>query len=370
MSGKDTNSTATIAENAALAKEKHGFPFKKVFFALLIVLVVLSIFLLIVNIVINSYFSKIKVFDGVWEVDKKKVQSMPMYKDNLAYFSQNEELHAAYDAALLNHAQATSNMRYDEHVYNYAIFGVDQFEDSKSKHDPSADIIMLVSVNEESEQVTFLSFETKMLVYIPEVGVGPMSDAYILGGPQLLTNTMEQNYGIQLDGFVELNMTAFTELIALFGEIEVEGNAALVERINNDIALFNEAKGLTGDDAVKNVKLENGKIMLAGQQTLAYMRNAGEDKSDIANSVISQLTSRIYEDGFGGIKTTLDIALEKMMVSMVRDDVGALVAIGFSVLENVKTTPVGNMKGREKVTVIGFTCDYQAERAAVIKAIY
>lgn len=370
MSGKDTNSTATIAENAALAKEKRGFPFKKVFFAFLIVLIVLSVILLIVNIVINSYFSKVKVFDGVWEIDKKKVESMPMYKDNHAYFLQNEEYHAAYDAALLNYAQATSNMRYDEHVYNYAIFGIDQFEDSKSKHDPAADIIMLVSVNEESERVTLLSFETKMLVYIPEVGVGPMSDAYILGGPQLLTNTMEQNYGIQLDGFVELNMTAFSELIAVFGDFEIDGNAALVDRINNDIALFNEAKGFTGEDAIKNVKLENGRIKLAGQQTLAYMRNAGEDKSAIANAVLSQLTAKIYDEGFGGIKTTLDIALERMMVSMVRDDVGALITIGTSVLENISTTPVGNMKGRASVMPNGYTCDYQSERAAIVKAIY
>lgn len=370
MSGKDTKSTATIAENAALAKDKRGFPFKKTFFALLIVLIVLSIFLLIINIVINSYFSKVKVFDGVWSVDKQKVQSIPMYADNQGYFAQNEELHAAYDAALLNHAQATADMRYDEHVYNYAIFGVDQFDDAKTKHDPAADIIMIVSVNEEKDQVTFLSFETRMLVYIPSVGVGPINDAYVLGGPQLLANTLEQNYGVQLDGFVELNMSAFTELIGVFGEIEFDANEALVARINEDIALFNEAKGLTGDDAVKAAKLENGKVKLVGQQTLAYMRNAGADKSAIANSVLSQLTAKIYDDGFGGIKTTLDIALERMMVSMVREDVGALITIGMSVLESVKTTPVGNLEGRAKVTIVGFTCDYQAERAAIVKALY
>lgn len=367
MSGKGVKSTASIAENAALAKEKRGFPFKKVFFALLITLIVLSIFVLIINIVINSYFSKVKVFDGVWEIDKEKLESKPIYQDNFAYFAKSEELHAAYDAALLNYAQAMSDMRYDEGVYNYALFGVDQFEGSEIE--PSADIIMLVSVNEEDDHVTYLSFETKMLVYIPSVGVGPMSDAYVLGGPQLLANTIEENYGIKLDGFVEINMTAFTELIQVFGDIEIDGNAALVERINNDILLFNEAKGLEGDDVVKPVKLEKDKIFLEGEQTLAYLRNAGDDKSNIANEIMSQLSSKIHENGFGGVITTLDISLERMMVSMVRDDVGALISIGYSVFESIKTTPVGNMEGRGKL-VPGYTCDYAAERAAVIKALY
>ena len=368
MSGTDTKNTASIAENAALAKEKRGFPFKKVFFALLIVFIILSIFVLIVNIVINSYFSKVKVFDGVWKIDKEKAESMPIYQDNYAYFAQSPEYHAAYDAALLNHAQAMSDMRYDEGVYNYALFGVDQF--AGSDEDPATDIIMIVSVNEEKDHVTYLAFETRMLVYIPSVGVGPLNDAYVIGGPQLLANTLEENYGIKLDGFVEINMTAFTELIQVFGKIEINGDAALVESINNDILLFNEAKELEGDKAVKPVKLENGKIYLEGEQTLAYLRNAGDGKAALANEIMSQISTNIHGNGFGGVTTTLDIALEKMMVSMVRDDVGALIMIGLSVFEKVESTPVGNMEGRDKIGFVGYTCDYAAERAAIVKALY
>ena len=368
MSGTDAKNTASIAENAALAKEKRGFPFKKIFFALLIVFIILSILILVVNIVINSYFSKVKVFDGVWEINQEKLESKPIYQDNYAYFAQHPEYHAAYDAALLNHAQAMSDMRYDEGVYNYALFGVDQF--AGSKEDPSTDIIMLVSVNEEKDHVTYLAFETKMLVYIPSVGVGPLSDAYVLGGPQLLAITLEENYGIKLDGFIEINMTAFSELIQVFGNIVVDGNAALVESINNDILLFNEAKDLVGDKAVGPVKLENGKISLNGEQTLAYLRNAGDGKAALANEVMSQISTNIRANGFGGMTTTLDIALEKMLVSMVRDDVGALIMIGLSVFDKVESTPVGNMDGRDRIGYVGYTCDYAAERAAIIKALY
>ena len=165
-------------------------------------------------------------------------------------------------------------------------------------------------------------------------------------------------------------MTAFTELIQVFGKIEINGDAALVESINNDIVYFNEAKGLDGDKAVKPVKLENGKIYLEGEQTLAYLRNAGDNKSALANEVMSQISTNIHANGFGGVTTTLDIALEKMLVSMVRDDVGALIMIGLSVFEKIESTPVGNMEGRERILKAGYTCDYEAERAAIIKALY
>lgn len=368
MSGNNSaKSTATIAENTLLSNKKRGFPFKRVFFALLIVLIVFSILLLTVNIVINSYFSKIKEFDGEWKINEDLMNSMPIYADNVAFFSATEELHRAYDAVLLNHAQASSDIKYDDTVYNYAIFGTDQFSDSKESE--SADVIMLVSVDEDKDHVTYLSFETRMLVYIPSVGVGPLSDAFLLGGPQLLANTIEQNYGLHIDGFVQLDMTAFVDLIDNFDDLEFSADQKLVDRINADIVAFNEAKKLTGDDAVKSVKLEGKKVVLDGQQTLAYIRNAGVDKSDIANTVLSKLTTKIFEAGFGGIKETLDIALEQMTVYFSRDDVGPLISIGFSVFETVKAIPVGVMEGREQV-VSGFICNYQAERAEVIKTLY
>ena len=111
--------------------------------------------------------------------------------------------------------------------------------------------------------------------------------------------------------------------------------------------------------------------MLNGQQTLAYIRNAGADKSNIANSVLSKLTAKIVDAGLGGFKDSLDISLEKMMVAFSRDDVGPLISIGFSVLETVNAIPVGVMDGREAVMKTGgYVCDYPAERVVVIRTIY
>lgn len=366
---KDVKNSASIAANSVLEKDKRGFPFRKVFFALLIVLVVVAIILLVVNLVINSYFSKVTVFDGVWEINTEKMNDMKLYKNggNEAYYDQNEALHEAYDKVLLNYAQATSDMKYDENVYNYAIFGVDQFE---SSDEATADIIMLVSVNKAKDHVVYFSFETRMLVYIPGVGVGPMHDAYYLGGPQLLTQTIEQNYGVQIDGFVELNMTAFSDMIDNFGAIEFKSDYKFAAEINEDIDDYNALKNKVGAEAVPHVEPKNGKVYLNGQQTLAYMRRAGADRARVSNEVLSQLTNKISANGLGGIKDTLDISLEKTTVSLVREDVGALIMIGTSVFESIKTINIGNMEGREELIWAGFICDYQAERQAIIDKIY
>ena len=361
--------SASIAENSVLAKDKRGFPYKKVFFALLILIIVCSTILFVINLIINSYFKKVTVFDGIWSVDTEKMSSMEIYQDNRAYFMKNDKLHDVYHAALLNYAQATSDMKYDENVFNYAIFGTDQFEGSDEES--SADIIMLVSVDKKNEKVTYLTFESRTLVYIPSVGVGPMTHAYMLGGPQLLANTLEQNYGVQLDGFIELNMSAFGNLVTAFGGVQVKGDKELVKEINGYIAEFDQAKGVSEENATEKVKLTKDVIKLNGQQALAYLRKAGDKKASLANNILSQVTTKIYDNGISGIMSTLDIALEKMMVSMVRDDVGALILIGVSVFDSIKTVPVGNMEGRE--VILGgsaVTCNYQAERAAIVSALY
>ncbi len=366
----NTKNSASIASNSVLENDKRGFPFRKVLFAILVVLVVVSIILLVINLVINSYFSKVTVFDGVWEINTEKMNNMQMYKDggNEAYYHQSEEGHNVYDKVLLNYAQATSDMKYGDNVYNYAIFGVDQFE---SSDEATADIIMLVSVNKEKDHVVYFSFETKMFAYIPGVGVGPMQDAYYLGGPQLLTYTIEQNYGIQIDGFIELNMSAFGEMIDNFGSIEFDADQQFVDELNADIDEYNALKNKEGADPVPHAKLKGNKVYLNGQQSLAYMRRAGADRAKVSNAVLSQLTGYISEKGLGGAKEALDISLEKTTVSLVREDVGALIMIGTSVFQSIKTVNVGNMEGREQVMYkAGYICNYQAERQAIIDKIY
>lgn len=365
---KDMKIPASIAENTFLPKDKRGFPFKKVLFGLVLVVLVLSLVLLVMNLVINSYFSKVTVFDGTWEIDTVRMYIMPMYRNNAKYFSQTQELHEASDKVLLNYAQASSTLKQDENVFNYAVFGTDQFDESLKG---SADIIMMVSVNKSTDKVTYLAFETKMLVYIPGVGIGPLSDAYVLGGPQLLANTISENYGIQIDGFVQLNMAAFVEIIDTYGTMDFKADKEFVAKLNADVVSFNDAMGLTGENAAKEVKLEKNMVHLDGKQTLAYLRNAGGEKSNVANSILSQLTKKIYEKGFGGAKQTLDIALEETMVSLVRDDVGALIRIGLSVFGSIDSIPVGNMEGKTFVEdASGYVCDYQAERAAILQEIY
>ena len=66
--------SASVAENAILAKDKNGFPFKKVIFAVVVALLVISLILLVINLVINSYFKSIHVYDGSYEINMEKVR--------------------------------------------------------------------------------------------------------------------------------------------------------------------------------------------------------------------------------------------------------------------------------------------------------
>ena len=81
-----------------------------------------------------------------------------------------------------------------------------------------------------------------------------------------------------------------------FGIIDIGLELNSIEKLNADIFSFNESKGLTGDDAAKPAKLKDGKIVLDGKQALAYLRGAGDGKAVAANTVLSQLTSTVFDN--------------------------------------------------------------------------
>ena len=93
MSEIQSTRRAAIAENSVLSNSKRGFPYKKVAIGVLIALVVIALILLVINMVINSYFAKVTVFDGEWEIDRDKLSQMPIYVNNKEYFSKTEDLH-------------------------------------------------------------------------------------------------------------------------------------------------------------------------------------------------------------------------------------------------------------------------------------
>lgn len=127
-----------------------------------------------------------------------------------------------------------------------------------------SDAMILVSINKSKKTVTLTSFLRDMYVQIPGYKANKINASYALGGMKLLDATLEKNFGVQVDGNVEVDFGGFMEIIDLIGGVEI----ALTE----EEASFLNRSGNWDVSGSKGWKLKEGVNQLTGEQALAYSR--------------------------------------------------------------------------------------------------
>ncbi|MFK7919731.1 MAG: LCP family protein [Ilumatobacter sp.] len=85
-----------------------------------------------------------------------------------------------------------------------------------------SDTIMMWRVNPATNQVAVLSFPRDLWVRIDgRSSKGRINEAYTRDDPQRLINTIDQNFGIETDHFVQVDFCAFKELVDAVGGVAV-----------------------------------------------------------------------------------------------------------------------------------------------------
>lgn len=133
------------------------------------------------------------------------------------------------------------------------------FGDRSSSGDRS-DTIMMWRVNPATSQVAVLSFPRDLWLTIDgRSSKGRINEAYVRNEPQRLINTIEQNFGIETDHYVQVDFCAFKELVDAVGGVAVPFE-------------FGVRDGNTGL-AVPQADAEAGCFTFDGEHALAYVRS-------------------------------------------------------------------------------------------------
>ena len=353
------------APNAAASAAKSSKMTKgaKALAIILIVIAVCAIALLVVNLVVNSYVNKI---------------NNPHYDDvviNIAPEITNEQVSTAIELnpegfeelcmnTLLNYAEASHSIKADENVYNFAIYGINKTSDNSQGG--IATFVSVVSFNKETKKVTYAVFKEMVLTYIPMVGMGGLQDAYEWGGAPLLTKTIKHNFGIEINGYIEVNMDVAATLVNNVGGIQIPNTDQ--GKVNDAIDAYNAKFG-------KNVEypnVSNGKVTLNGEQTMAFLR-ADYDNS---NDVFKVLGDTVFKSGLSGIIDNAKIVLDETQTSISKDDFIDVAKMALAMLGNAETSIVN--VGESTYDVLSFNrqnhrvfyCDMEAERTALVNALY
>jgi len=174
--------------------------------------------------------------------------------------------------------------------------------------DGRSDAMILVSISDKTKTITMTSFLRDMYVEIPGHDGNRLNAAYAYGGPELLMETIEQNFDIKVHRYCLVNFEAFANLVDAVGGINLDVTNEEVQLINGYLMEYNQLLGrdLTYDWLDENA---SGNLHLNGAQALAYTRNRyigtdfgrTERQRKVLSEVFKKLPTAMIKNGNGVI---------------------------------------------------------------------
>jgi LCP family protein required for cell wall assembly len=181
----------------------------------------------------------------------------------------------------------------DNGVVNVLLIGSDSRDETDEGR---SDAMILLSISNSTKTIQMTSFLRDMYVEIPGYEGNRLNAAYAFGGPELLMETITQNFDIKIDRYMVVNFKAFANLVDAVGGVKLELSNDEVKWVNAYLNEYNLLQGLPIDNDYLDETL-SGEIQLDGPQALAYSRNRyiGTDfgRTERQRKVLNQVIKKI-----------------------------------------------------------------------------
>ncbi|MBN8048029.1 LCP family protein [Paraclostridium bifermentans] len=134
-------------------------------------------------------------------------------------------------------------------ITNILLAGVDGNNLEKGNR---SDSMMVLTIDEKNNDIRITSLARDTYVQIPGYGEEKLTHAYAYGGPALLLQTIDKNFGLKIDKYAAVSFSSFEKIIDALGGVEID-------------VLPKEVSYIQGVDSA-------GKQTLNGAEALAYSR--------------------------------------------------------------------------------------------------
>lgn len=140
-----------------------------------------------------------------------------------------------------------------DHIINILLIGQDRRPGESRQR---SDAMILCTVNTEKKTLTMTSFLRDLYVQIPGYRDNRINAAYQFGGMPLLNDCLELNFGVHVDGNVEVDFGEFTQIIDLMGGVRVSLTGAEVGYMNGaGHEVYPGVNNLTGAEALTYARI-------------------------------------------------------------------------------------------------------------------
>lgn len=167
-----------------------------------------------------------------------------------------------YNDKIENQYVSSSELKSENGIINVLFLGVDARAYKGEEAETSrSDSMMLVSVDTKHQCIKTISFLRDSWVYIPCKDMKQrLNSACQYGSYNGVMDTIEYNFGVDIDGYVVVDFNVFQSLVDAIGGVEIDVTEAEAKEVTSHPKRYGK------------IELEAGKHILDGKQTLAYCR--------------------------------------------------------------------------------------------------
>lgn len=154
----------------------------------------------------------------------------------------------------------------EENTFTLLLVGSDAYSDDKRGR---SDTVILAQLNAEKKTVRLASFLRDTYVKIPGKGSNRLNASFSWGGEKLLRKTLETNFGVTADAYVEVNFERLVKVIDAIGGVEIDVSEKERTQVNSILRFYNVKTGARETDQLLE---QSGLVRLTGKQALCYSR--------------------------------------------------------------------------------------------------
>lgn len=186
-----------------------------------------------------------------------------------------------------------------QHIVNILLLGVEEIGGASN-----TDVMIIATMNTKDKTMKLTSLMRDLYVEIPGYNNNKLNSVYAKDGIDLLYTTIENNFGIKLDGYALVNFESFEKIVDLVGGVEITLTSGEAHYLNTTNYISNPA--------YRNVK--EGVNLFNGNQAVGYCRvrkvSTGTENNDFGRT---QRHRKVLNAIFDKVKTKNILELGLLM---------------------------------------------------------
>ncbi len=313
---KELTEIETEGTNEQTPEDKKKKRKKKALLILLPIISLVLVVVLVAGIFVAQKFSLID-FDSEESTTIDATQEFYEEEDETLDFAEMDDATGKdFREILKNWATNGGDKMSSKDVINVLLVGSDASSEEEGRANitdkGNTDAMILVSIDKVNKKIKLVSFMRDSYTYMDQFDrYAKLNAACANGGPAYLVETIENDYKIEIDGYVLVDFDSFTQVIDILGGVYVDVPAYVANYLNSS-SLF---KGMKKVQAGENVLLD-------GQQALAFSRtrktDSNGDVSRVARQrqVINALIEKCLDASLSEINEVADVILANVRTNI------------------------------------------------------